>query len=245
MYNYEVQTIKEIVTQNFKTAAVFEKYSLDFCCKGGVTIADACKEKQINPATVIADLEQLTDAADSISQRFNEWNAEFLATYIVENHHSYVRQAIPALVAHTQKIASVHGGRHPELKQVAAIFTDVANDMISHMHKEEMILFPYVVALYRSSQDKAPVPRAPFGTAKNPIAMMEQEHESAGSMMYEIRELTNNYAIPDDACTTYRVALQELKEFERDLHQHVHLENNILFPKAVALEEMLISQHQN
>ncbi|MEW5798698.1 MAG: iron-sulfur cluster repair di-iron protein [Bacteroidota bacterium] len=241
MQQYDSQTIKEIVTQNFRTASVFEKYSLDFCCKGGVTIADACRDKQIDPSTVIADLLTLNTADDVSTQRFNQWEADFLATYIIENHHAYVRQVIPPLIAHTQKVAMVHGERHPEMKNVADIFGVVANEMISHMHKEEHILFPYIVSLARTANEKRSMSGSPFGSVRNPIRMMEQEHESAGSLMYEIRELTKNYAAPDDACTTYRVTLKELQEFESDLHQHVHLENNILFPKATKLEEDLIS----
>lgn len=242
MQPFASQTIKEIVTQNFRTASVFEKYSLDFCCKGGVTIHDACREKQIDPSTVITDLLALNTAEDASSQRFNQWDTDFLATYIIENHHAYVRQAIPALLAHTQKVAAVHGERHPEMKQVGNLFGVVANEMISHMHKEEHILFPYIVSLARTAKEKRSTSGSPFGSIRNPIHMMEQEHESAGSLMYEIRELTNNYAIPGDACTTYRVTLKELQEFEHDLHQHVHLENNILFPKATRIEEDLVSK---
>jgi len=238
---YNSQTIKEIVTQNFRTAAVFEKYSLDFCCKGGVTIADACKEKNIDPSSVISELQTLNEAADNSSQRFNQWSPDFLVSYIVENHHAYVREAIPSLLAHSRKVAYVHGERHPEMKKVADIFGVVADEMTSHMHKEERMLFPYIVALFNSSHDKSSVPHAPFGSVCNPIAMMEHEHDSAGSLMYEIRELTKSYIVPEDACTTYKVTLAELKEFEHDLHKHVHLENNILFPKAIKLEQELMS----
>lgn len=241
MYNIESQTIKEIVTQNYRAASVFEKYALDFCCKGGVTIADACKERNIDPSTVISELQSLNQAADTSTQRFNQWSPDFLVSYIIENHHAYVREAIPSLIAHTRKVSYVHGERHPEIKKVADIFSIVADEMMSHMHKEERILFPYIVALFNSSKDKTSIPHAPFGSVRNPIAMMEQEHESAGSLMHEIRELTKNYIAPDDACTTYCVTLQGLEEFEHDLHQHVHLENNILFPKAAKLEQELIA----
>jgi regulator of cell morphogenesis and NO signaling len=241
MEPYHSQTIKEIVTHNYRAASVFEKYSLDFCCKGGVTIADACREKNIDASSVINELLTLNEAADNSFQRFNQWNPDFLVSYIVENHHAYVRQAIPSLTAHTRKVSSVHGEHHPEMKRVADIFNIVAEEMTNHMFKEERMLFPYIVALFNSSRDNTPVPHASFGSVQNPIAMMEQEHESAGSLMYEIRELTKNYSVPDDACATYRVTLQELKEFEHDLHKHVHLENNILFPKATKIEQELIS----
>ena len=245
MEQYNSQTIKEIVTQNFRAAAVFEKYSLDFCCKGGRTITDACREKNLDPTSIITELQTLNKTANDSSQRFNQWSPDFLVTYILENHHAYIRQAIPSMLAHTHKVAMVHGERHPEMKKAADIFGVVADDLMNHMHKEEQMLFPYIVALFHSLHDKTPMPGTPFGSVNNPIAMMEQEHDSAGSMMYEIHELTNSYAVPDEACTTYRVTLHELKEFEYDLHQHVHLENNILFPKAARMEEMLQSRQRN
>ena len=157
-------------------------------------------------------------------------------SYIVGNHHAFVRQAMPVLLTHTKKVAGVHGDRHPELPEVARLFNEVAGEMTSHMAKEEQILFPYIVALEEASRSAGRGPSAPFGTVRNPIRMMEAEHESAGDAMARIRSLTSDYAIPDGACTTYRVSLQELEAFERDLHEHVHLENNILFPKAARLE---------
>ena len=244
MYNLDTTTIKEIVTHNFRAASVFEKYSLDFCCKGGKTIAAACNEKQLDPSVVINELQTLNDAVDTSSQRFNRWDVDFLASYIVENHHAYVRQSIPVLIAHTQKVAMVHGERHPEMKKTADLFGVVAQEMIQHMHKEEQILFPAIAAVARAKREGSSLPSLPFGSVKNPIALMEQEHDSAGTIMFEIRELTSNYTVPEDGCTTYRVTLQELKEFELDLHQHVHLENNILFPKSIALEEQLLHERR-
>lgn len=244
MNTFDTSTIKDIVTHNFRAASVFEKYSLDFCCKGGKTIAAACNEKNIDPSVVIAELQTLNDAVDTSSQRFNRWDVEFLASYIVENHHAYVRQSIPVLLAHTQKVAMVHGDRHPEMKKAADLFGVVAQDMIHHMHKEEQMLFPAIAAVARAQREGTTFHPMPFGSVKNPIAMMEREHDSAGSLMFEIRELTSNYTVPEDGCTTYRVTLQELKEFELDLHQHVHLENNILFPKSIGLEEQFLHERR-
>jgi regulator of cell morphogenesis and NO signaling len=140
------------------------------------------------------------------------------------------------LVNHTQKVAKVHGEAHPEMREVAHLFHEVADEMTTHMAKEEHILFPYIVALEQAKRANTSTPATPFGTVRNPIRMMEAEHESAGDAMARIRSLTSGYAIPAGACTTYRVCLQELEAFERDLHEHVHLENNILFPRAVELE---------
>jgi regulator of cell morphogenesis and NO signaling len=166
-----------------------------------------------------------------------------LVSYIVSNHHAFVRQAMPALLAHTTKVAAVHGDQHPELREIAGLFERAADEMTSHMGKEEQILFPYIVALEDAAADAATAPSAPFGTVRNPIRMMEAEHESAGDAMARIRELTSGYAVPPDACTTYRVCFQELEEFERDLHEHVHLENNILFPKAARIEAEIRLTH--
>ncbi len=229
-------TIRDIVAGDFRAAAVFQRYGLDFCCGGERSVVDACREKGIDAAAVLTDVQAACAAAESGTPRFASWDAVTLINYIVANHHAYVRQAIPTLLAHTEKIAAVHGERHPELARVARLFAGVADEMTSHMFKEERILFPYIQSLHESVQQHRGVPPCPFGTVGNPIRMMEAEHESAGSAMAQIRELTGGYAPPPDACTTYRVSLEELKAFEDDLHAHVHLENNILFPRALQLE---------
>ncbi len=235
----ETLTIKEIVTQDFQTAAVFEKHSLDFCCRGGKTIDEACKEKGIAPESVYAELTRIAPSAQAETSRFKQWSPDFLIDYIVTNHHAYVSKMIPVIFAHTQKVASVHGERHPEVIRIAEIFQGVAEELTRHMQKEELMLFPYIKHLVDVKKNSTPFRRPPFGTAQNPIRMMMQEHQQAGDEMYEIRALSNSYAPPEDACTTYRVTYQELQEFERDLHQHVHLENNILFPAAVQIEESI------
>jgi regulator of cell morphogenesis and NO signaling len=135
-------------------------------------------------------------------------------------------------VAFTRKLAAVHGSRHPELAEVARLTQDIADEMTSHMAKEERVLFPHIAALSEAVRDDLPAPSAPFGSVENPIRMMEEDHDATGAALARIRELTSGYAVPDDGCTTYRVCFQELSAFERDLHQHVHLENNILFPAA-------------
>jgi regulator of cell morphogenesis and NO signaling len=235
-------TIKEIVTQNFQAAAVFEKHSLDFCCRGGKSIEEACREKGILSEVVYQELGQLNSTANAETSRFFLWPPEFLIDYIVTNHHTFVASMIPVILAHTQKVASVHGERHPEVVRIAEIFSGVAQDLTRHMQKEELMLFPYIKHIAVSSRSNSALRTPPFGTAQNPIQMMMQEHQKAGDEMYEIRSLSNSYTPPEDACTTYRVSYQELQEFERDLHQHVHLENNILFPLAVRLESGLVSR---
>ena len=241
MSNMSTSTIKEIVTEDFRTAAVFEKYSLDFCCGGGKTIEQACKEKSVSPAQVLADLERASAKHSGREETFSEMRLDKLIDHILNTHHVYVRNAIPSLLAHTKKVASVHGERHPEVIEIADRFAAVAHELQNHMMKEEMILFPYIKTIARASMENTTVARPPFQTAQNPIRMMEAEHRVAGDEMYEIRSLSSGYAPPADACTTFKVTYQELQQFELDLHTHVHLENNILFPKAVALEMKVLS----
>ena len=241
MSNITTSTIKEIVTHDFRTAAIFEKYSLDFCCGGAKTIAQACKEKAVDATLVLAELESASSHSASNESRFTGMELDELAGYIVTTHHAYVRTALPSLLAHTRKVATVHGERHPEVIEIADRFAVVADELQKHMMKEENILFPYVKSLAVANRMKAKVQRPPFQSAENPIRMMEAEHKFAGDEMYEIRSLSSGYAPPADACTTFKVSYQELQQFELDLHNHVHLENNILFPKAIALEQTVLA----
>ena len=228
-------TVGSIVAEDFRTAAVFHEFGIDFCCGGRRTLADACRERDVEPASVLSALSR-SCSVPGIAPRFDEWSPETLIGYIVGTHHAYVRQAMPLLIAHTQKLAAAHGTRHPELHEVARLMQQVAGEMSSHMIKEEQILFPYIAAAAESVEHGTPAPASPFGSIDNPIAMMEAEHDAAGEAMASMRSLTGGFVPPPDGCTTYRVALQELEAFERDLHTHVHLENNILFPRARRLE---------
>ena len=234
-------TIRDIVANDFRTAAVFQRHGIDFCCRGNRSIQDACQTIDASAEEVLREIAATTATPPTVNARFSTWDLSTLVSYIVGNHHAFARQSMPILVAHTKKVAAVHGGDHPELVEVARLFADVAQEMTSHMLKEEQILFPHIVDMEHASHEAGSLPPAPFGTVRKPIRMMEAEHESAGDAMARIRVLTSDYAIPDGACTTYRVCLQELEAFERDLHEHVHLENNILFPKAAELESKLES----
>lgn len=236
-------TLKEIVTKNFQTASVFEKYSLDFCCRGGKTIDEACKEKGIEPLSVLEELSQLELSNKNSSPSFTEMPPDILGNYIVATHHAYVSRMVPTLYAHTQKVAAVHGVNHPEVIEIAKHFETVAVELMQHMKKEELMLFPYIKVLYAAQEKNEPLSAAPFGSVQNPIRMMEAEHQNAGDEMSVIRSLSNNYTPPQDGCTTYRITFQELQDFERDLHQHVHLENNILFPAAIRLEQAMNSRN--
>jgi len=232
-------TVRSVVAGDSRTAAVFERHGIDYCCGGDRTIDQACREAGVSAEAVLADLAALPDTDAAPPPRFAAWDPGFLVDYIVANHHAYVRGALPTILAHTRKIAEKHGARHPELAEIARTFEDVAGELTQHMMKEEHILFPYVKTLAAQAAAGCPPSPSPFGTVANPIHMMEREHESAGGAMRRIRELTHGYQLPDDACETYQVTFAELQEFERDLHQHVHLENNLLFPKAVELEGLI------
>ncbi len=235
--------LSEIVTNNFKSAAVFEKFGLDFCCRGKKTISDACEEKGINPEEILIQLEKVNENyLKENHEQFDQWAIDFLAVYIVNVHHKYVREMIPVISAHIDKVVSKHGQNHPELIKVANNFSVVYKDLKQHMMKEEQLLFPYIKYLVSVENNLAQPEKPFFGTIKNPIQMMEAEHESAGNLLAEIGVLTNNYTPPADACNTFKVFYQELQEFEKDLHKHVHLENNILFPRSIELENKLFNQ---
>lgn len=229
-------TIRDIVADDYRAASVFQKHGIDFCCGGGQSLASACSASGADSAVVLGELARLDQVTDIPVPRFKSWDLGFLADYIEANHHAYVRNAISTILQHTRKVIQVHGERHPEAAEIARVFEDVAQELTHHMMKEERILFPYIRELAAETRANRPMPPSPFGSIQNPIRMMEMEHESAGGATARIRQLSGNYTPPDDACSTYRVTYQELQEFERDLHQHVHLENNILFPKALELE---------
>ncbi len=232
--------IKDIVIENFRAAELFEKYGIDFCCNGNSLLHEALEEKQISDENFFKELNKLSRFLTSENSRYNEWDLNFLAQYIVNNHHSYIRKAIPEITTHLQKVLNAHGSKYSYLSEVQNLFTKVAEEMKSHMMKEEQILFPLIKYLAETQKFNEKPKTGGFGTIKNPIRQMEAEHVSAGNAMDTIRKFTSNYVLPDDACTTFQVTYQELDEFEKDLHKHVHLENNILFPRAIELEELLI-----
>lgn len=228
-------TVRDLVNRDFRAAAVFHRFGIDFCCGGGKPLADVCRAKQLDESQVLGEIDRACAAPDAGTPKYTDWQADALTHYIVGRHHGYCRDVLPTIAAHAHKLAQVHGPAHPELVEIAEVFDRVCEEMDAHMAKEEAILFPYIDLLAASRRNGvAPFP-APFGDVGNPIRMMEAEHESAGAAMARIRELTGGYAVPEHGCTTWRVTLQELEAFELDLHTHVHLENNVLFPKARTL----------
>lgn len=237
--NITEQTIVgELVAQDYRTASVFKKQGIDFCCNGNRSIAEACDKKQINTAAMIETLEEVMNHTNGAVADYNSWPLDLLADYVEKKHHRYVNEKIVEIAPFLNKVARVHGDRHPELLEVLELFSECAEDLTAHMHKEEQILFPFVRRMVAGD-----LAQAPFGTIQNPINMMMHEHTAEGERFRKVAELTDNYTPPEDACNTYRVTYALLKEFEEDLHLHIHLENNILFPKAIAMETKNRNKH--
>jgi len=233
MNNLMTKSLAQIVNENHRAANVFEEYHLDFCCKGKRSLQQACAESLVSAEELIRALDSTVKADNySVHLNYNLLSLSQLADYIVSTHHAYVKQEMPQILSYLQRVAAKHGDRHPEMLKVVEIFAAVKEEMEQHMQKEELILFPRIKEIEKQN----------IGVNKNklaisylqsPIHRMEEEHDHAGAAMAEIRALTNNYNTPADACTTYRLSYAALQAFEMDLHQHVHLENNVLFPKAM------------
>lgn len=234
------ETLGEIAAKDLRKAEVFRRYGLDFCCGGKKTVKEACAEKGLDVTKIEQELQQADrNPAASRPLPYNEWDPSFLADYIVNTHHTYVRNNLPDLMTYAQKVARVHGDQHPELLEIYSLVEGINEELMSHMLKEENILFPFIKQLVQAKNNNQPLERPHFGTVENPVRMMEAEHESAGQDLERIRELSNNYSLPEDACGSYKMLFKMLEDFESDLHIHIHLENNILFPKALELEKQL------
>lgn len=233
------ETLGQIAAKDLRKAQIFKKHGLDFCCGGKKTVKEACAEKGLDVATVEQELQQADKVPSSRPLPYNEWNLDFLADYIINTHHTYIRKNLPDIKTYANKVMRVHGDHHPELAKVNQLVEAVNAELTAHMHKEEQILFPYIKQLVSAKTHSQQFQRSPFGTVRNPINMMEMEHESVGNNLDGLRECTNNYSLPEDACASYSLLYRMLEEFEEDLHLHIHLENNILFPKALKLEKSL------
>lgn len=222
--------VGEIVAEDYRTAQVLRSYGLDFCCGGGRTLEKACSSKKIELKQVVAEIEAL-DLMDNTEDNYNEWSLDFLTDYIVNNHHSFVRKMLPEISFYAEKVARVHGERDPELYDILQNVQLLRGEMLGHLQKEEEELFPQIKEL---------VTQKKTGSVKSAIVeALEEEHDKAGELMANIEALTNGFNPPSNACASYRVLFQNLEGFQQDLHKHVHLENNILFPKALKLEASL------
>lgn len=236
--NFIDKTLSEIVRKDFRAASIFEKYNLDFCCGGNRTLKESCEKNNIDLSLILDELNSIQNQDSFESLNFVNLELDFLVDYIINVHHSYVRNNIPLITSHSEKVVRKHSEHHPEVIKVKEIFDEVKSELLSHLNKEEQILFPYIKSLVNAKKMNTIV-HAPFGTIANPIRMMEAEHNNAGDAFHLIYELTNNYTIPSDACNTFMLFYKELDAFEKDLHKHIHLENNILFPRAIELEKEL------
>ena len=235
------QIIGELVAQDYRAASVFKKHNIDFCCQGNRTINQACEKESVDSDLVVSDLNNLVQSTAGDTTDYQSWPLDLLADYIQKKHHKYVEEKILEIKPYLSKICSVHGNNHPELHKINEHFVAAAGELAQHMKKEELILFPYVRKMVKAFEEKADVNAPQFGTIQNPIHRMMDEHTTEGERFREIESLSNNYTPPQDACNTYKVTFALLKEFEQDLHLHIHLENNILFPKAIELENKLKS----
>jgi regulator of cell morphogenesis and NO signaling len=238
MNNNWNRTIGEIVAENYRTASVFSKYGIDFCCKGDRTLEQACDKKSINMKELTDKLSEAVAIQDE-NIDFKSWPLDLLADYIEKIHHSYIREKSPSLLKFLNKVQKVHGFRHPELIEVYDLFSESVNLLEIHLQKEERILFPFIRQMNEAKNNKLPFETPHFGTVENPIEMMKHDHDIEGERFKKISELTQNYTPPMEACNTYRVSFAMLDEFEQNLHKHIHLENNILFPRAIKMESSM------
>lgn len=233
------KTIGEFVAEDYRTAQVFKKYNIDFCCKGNRSIQEASEKKNLDAAAIFRDIEAIKENNGGDTTDYKAWPIDLLADYVEKRHHRYVEEKTPTIKAFLDKLCKVHGQRHPELFEITKIFNESAGDLAAHMKKEELVLFPFIHKMVKAQRSGQDLGTPHFGTVENPVQMMMDEHTVEGERFVEIAELTNNYTAPADGCTTYNVTFAMLKDFEDDLHLHIHLENNILFPKAIALEKEL------
>jgi len=231
-------TVREVAVQIPESTKLFETLKIDYCCGGNRLLTDACESAGVAVDNVISMLAVLsrtkTDDQDTLD--FQKLSLSDLITHILDTHHVFTKSEMNRLTALIEKVTGAHGSNHPELFKLHELFQKLCIELKPHMFKEEQVLFPYIVSLESAIAQKRNLPFAPFGTVNNPIRMMTTEHDAAGSILHELRAATSDYREPPDGCISYQTLYQELEEFEKDLYQHIHLENNILFPKAVEAE---------
>lgn len=238
MKDFNVMSVGEIVADDFKYAKVFDNYKIDFCCNGSVPLSEACKSANVDLNTVIENLKkELSESSDTVD--FKSWPTDLLVDYILKYHHRNIRKQGPEIAVLLDKVCRVHGDNHPELFEIQQLFNESLIDLENHLQKEEMVLFPYVYELCLAEGNDTSIPPFHCGTIESPIAVMMAEHDAEGERYHHIAHLTNNYTTPIDGCNSYRLVLEKLKAFETALHHHIHLENNIVFPRAIKLEEVL------
>lgn len=238
MKDFKTMTVGEIVADDFKHAKVFDKYKIDFCCNGSIPLSEACKYAHSDIDEVVEALKELP-AESLVMTDFKAWPTDLLVDYILKFHHRNIRKQGPEIAALIDKVCRAHGDNHPELFEVQEQFLQSLADLDNHLQKEEMVLFPYVYEMCLAESEKMPAPCFHCGTVESPIAVMMGEHDAEGERYRHIARLTNDYTVPSDGCNSYRLMLEELKAFEAALHHHIHLENNIVFPRVIEMEKAL------
>ncbi|MEA5114491.1 MAG: iron-sulfur cluster repair di-iron protein [Geobacteraceae bacterium] len=231
------KTIGEFVAGDYRTAAVFEKYGIDFCCGGKVVLSAVCREKGIDLDEILREITAVGNTPLARSHDYAAWDLSFLSDYIITVHHAYLWENLPQFAASARKVAQVHGANHPEVMEIAAIFDRIAGDMDAHLREEEEVLFPTIRKVEVAGKTGAVPDAKDMDTIGASLERLIREHDEVGEAVHEIRRLSSNYTLPSDACNTFMVTYRKLREFEDDLHKHVHLENNILFPKAARLHD--------
>ncbi len=228
-------TVRDLATANPAAVRVFEKYNIDYCCGGRRPLAEACQELGLDAGTIMAEVEAC-GRPSTVGPDWNQASLGDLIAYILDTHHAYLNKELPLLEARLEKIAGKHGENHPALVRLKQVFGGLKTELESHCRKEEMVLFPSIAEMENARRlGRAPA-RLPFTSVASPIRVMMHDHDGAGDALREMRRLSEDYAVPEDACPTFRATFADLETLERDLHQHIHLENNILFPRAAALE---------
>jgi regulator of cell morphogenesis and NO signaling len=230
------KTVAQIALENPNAAREFEKLGIDYCCGGKRGLEAACASANVSVDEVLKRLEAASPSSADVPN-FEAMSLADLIAHITSTHHVFIRNECPRVQELANKVATKHGETHPELVQVRDIFAAQADELSVHLMKEEQILFPYIVQMEEAKVAGEAAPPAMFGTVANPIRMMEREHDGAGDALRVLRSVTQNYFLPEDACTSYQLLYQGLQAFEADLHQHIHLENNLLHPRALALEQ--------
>jgi regulator of cell morphogenesis and NO signaling len=233
--------VRELAVEHPAATRILEAFGIDYCCGGGQSLEAACQAANLPVGQVVQSVESAITAAPQ--QPESSWNSVPLAAlsdHIVSTHHAYVKSELPRLQRLIAKVVMAHGDRHPELADIQTVFHAAGRELTMHMMKEEQMLFPYIEALEAAGAEGRAVPPPRFGTVRNPVQMMMMEHDAAGEALRRIRVLSNDYTTPADACPSYQTLYRALAEFEADLHQHVHLENNILFPRAIEIETLLV-----
>ena len=230
------QTVRDIALENPATIRVFEALGIDYCCGGREALAEACAAKNLSVNEVLEALESSGPTSEREIENRSSQSLGALAAHIVNTHHAYVRRELPRLTELAEKVVRRHGDTRAELPAIQSKLAELSEELLQHCAKEEVVLFPYITKLERALADGTPRPHSCFGTVANPIAMMSQEHDAAGALTAQMRELSKDFTPPTGACPTFHAFYSGLHEFEQDLHQHIHLENNILFPRAITME---------